>query len=385
MAHASPSPPTLFAPAARAARETLEAQRVVVLSETLVRGMLDAFPEPAVVMNEDRQILVANRRMEQLLERTGEEMLGCRLGEVLRCEHAHEEPYGCGTTRFCRNCGAAKATVELVSTGRSATEECRILRESDSGLPALDLLVWASPLEVRGQRFMIFAVRDTSSEKRRAILERIFFHDVLNAAGGLQGLIGLLPESKPEEQAELGEMALRLSEQLVEEIQAQRDLAAAERGELRLELRDLDAVKILEQVAAVYARHPVAASKHIRVDAASGPTGIVSDEVMLRRVLGNLVKNALEASATGETILLSFRNEGAPEFRVHNGGSMPDAVRDQVFQRSFTTKPGTGRGIGTYSIKLLTERYLGGSVSLTTSEQSGTTFTVLLPGDVPAS
>ena len=69
---------------------------------------------------------------------------------------------------------------------------------------------------------------------------------------------------------------------------------------------------------------------------------------------------------------------------MHNAGSMPDAVRDQVFQRSFTTKPGPGRGIGTYSIKLLTERYLGGVVSFTTSPAGGTTFTVSLPGELSA-
>jgi signal transduction histidine kinase len=38
-----------------------------------------------------------------------------------------------------------------------------------------------------------------------------------------------------------------------------------------------------------------------------------------------------------------------------------------------------GRGIGTYSAKLITERYLGGSLSFTSSEDEGTTFAVTLP------
>ncbi len=53
------------------------------------------------------------------------------------------------------------------------------------------------------------------------------------------------------------------------------------------------------------------------------------------------------------------------EFWVHNHAVMPESVQRQVFQRSFTTK-GRGRGLGTYSVKLLTERYLeGGLVHLT--------------------
>ncbi|MGA2077009.1 MAG: hypothetical protein ABSH52_26260 [Terriglobia bacterium] len=51
----------------------------------------------------------------------------------------------------------------------------------------------------------------------------------------------------------------------------------------------------------------------------------------------------------------------------------------QAFRRSFSTKSPVGRGIGTYSTKLITERYLGDSLSFTSSEEAGTTFAVTLP------
>lgn len=59
---------------------------------------------------------------------------------------------------------------------------------------------------------------------------------------------------------------------------------------------------------------------------------------------------------------------------------MPDEVKLQIFQRSFSTK-GRGRGIGTYSIKLFTEKYLEGKVSFTSKEGEGTVFTVELPDE----
>ncbi len=49
-----------------------------------------------------------------------------------------------------------------------------------------------------------------------------------------------------------------------------------------------------------------------------------------------------------------------------------------MFQRSFTTK-GEGRGLGTYSMKLLSERYLNGRVEFTSSPEHGTTFTAVYP------
>jgi sensor histidine kinase regulating citrate/malate metabolism len=64
-------------------------------------------------------------------------------------------------------------------------------------------------------------------------------------------------------------------------------------------------------------------------------------------------------------------------FRVKNVGVMPHDVQMQIFQRSFSTK-GRGRGIGTYSIRLLTENYLKGKVSFTSNEVEGTVFSVEL-------
>ncbi len=70
------------------------------------------------------------------------------------------------------------------------------------------------------------------------------------------------------------------------------------------------------------------------------------------------------------------------EFDVHNPGAMPRNVQLQVFQRSFTSK-GDGRGLGTYSMKLLSERYLGGRVSFTSEAVSGTTFSAWYPLHLP--
>ncbi|MBK8046925.1 MAG: hypothetical protein IPK16_07250 [Anaerolineales bacterium] len=53
-------------------------------------------------------------------------------------------------------------------------------------------------------------------------------------------------------------------------------------------------------------------------------------------------------------------------------------IQLQVFQRSFSTK-GNGRGLGTYSMKLLTERYLQGEVGFVSTPESGTTFFARFP------
>jgi signal transduction histidine kinase len=63
---------------------------------------------------------------------------------------------------------------------------------------------------------------------------------------------------------------------------------------------------------------------------------------------------------------------------VHNPVYIMPEIQLQIFQRSFSTK-GSGRGLGTYSIRLFSERYLKGKVSFTSNPQEGTTFRVQYP------
>lgn len=57
---------------------------------------------------------------------------------------------------------------------------------------------------------------------------------------------------------------------------------------------------------------------------------------------------------------------------------MPEEVKLQIFQRSFSTK-GENRGIGTYSIKLIVTEYLKGEVSFDSDSENGTIFKIDLP------
>jgi sensor histidine kinase regulating citrate/malate metabolism len=96
-----------------------------------------------------------------------------------------------------------------------------------------------------------------------------------------------------------------------------------------------------------------------------------------------MVKNALEASAEGETVAMGVRPiDSEVEFWVHNSGSIPRNQQLQVFQRSFSTKD-RNRGLGTYSMKLLAENYLSGRVAFESTPEEGTTFRLRIPFQAP--
>ena len=65
-------------------------------------------------------------------------------------------------------------------------------------------------------------------------------------------------------------------------------------------------------------------------------------------------------------------------FKIHNKSVIPQDVQSRIFRKSFSTKS-RDRGLGTYSIKLFTEKYLKGKVWFTSDKDIGTTFYIQVP------
>jgi signal transduction histidine kinase len=307
-------------------------------------------------------------------------LLGLRPGEAFSCIHACEGADGCGTGRHCTACGAVLSMETAREEGRQDVEECRLTINAQNG-SSLDLEVVTTPLRLDGTDFYICALKDISAIKRRNILEQVFFHDVINTAGGIHGLATLLMEHRdiPEEtEQEYKAWMFNLSSRLIEEIKQQRQLLAAERGEFTPNFHDFPVSRVLFEVYALYVNHDVAEGKRLMVSDAP-ELQIFSDEIIVRRILGNLVKNALEATSPGGTVTLACVDDGtAVTFSVHNEGVIPEEIQLQIFNRSFSTKSPAGRGIGTYSVRLFGEKYLHGKVAFTSTADAGTTFTFTL-------
>lgn len=371
--------PTAFAPAERAAKEEIYCQSQHFIDIPVVETLFDTIPDVLVVLNEHRQIVFANQTLLAAADQAEPEAIyGLRPGEVLDCVHASKTEGGCGTTEFCATCGAVQAIMQGLQ-GENTTQECRITQSSGE---ALDLRVWATPFDVEEEQFIAFAVKDISHEKRRRALERIFFHDLMNAVGGLHGFAELLKESEPGEFGSISDKITALSRRLLEEINTQRELAAAENGELKVCPVPIDSRAFLYELIFLYQNHEVTKGRKLEIAPNARPIQFTSDEILLRRVIGNMVKNALEASQPGEKVTLGCEIcEPGIKFWVHNPAFMPRHVQLQIFQRSFSTKSGD-RGLGTYSMKLLSEQYLQGEVSFTTSPEKGTTFWGCYPLDL---
>lgn len=371
---------TAFAPAARASSEQNHLDYIKFDTNEIMAKALNSFPNIVLVLNEHRQIVYFNKPLLTALELDDESsILGLRPGELFNCLHATETEGGCGTTEACQFCGAVLAILAS-QEGKSETRECRLTAKRDNIIEALDLQVHAANVVLNEHAFTFFSIVDISSEKRRQILERIFFHDVLNTASAIKGTIDLLNMgNSSRDDAELLSLLPIVSQRLINEVKSQQELLQAEKGELVVQNKPVSSLRILHDIVNEYEHANFVTDRFMEVAPDALDIIITTDETLLKRVLSNMLKNALEASVQQDKIIVGnkIESDNTIAFYVQNPQCMSDEVRLQIFNRSFSTK-GAGRGLGTYSIKLLTERYLKGKVGFTTDKENGTVFWVRL-------
>ena len=166
----------------RSSIEKIEKQKAYFSEFTMMTKVLDTLPNIVLILNKEREIVYANKNLFNENQKKYE-VFGMRPGDLLNCVHSFENPDGCGTGLHCSMCGALKS-VRLSQNQIPNVNECRISLNNSGG--ALDLRIWTNPIELNNEQFTVLVIEDISAEKRRGVLERIFFHDILNTAGSIK-------------------------------------------------------------------------------------------------------------------------------------------------------------------------------------------------------
>jgi signal transduction histidine kinase len=105
----------------------------------------------------------------------------------------------------------------------------------------------------------------------------------------------------------------------------------------------------------------------------------MADPDILKRLLGNLVTNAVQAMPQGGNLSINGYLEAKDVvISVEDTGvGIPEEVRSKLFTPLFTTKS-MGQGFGLAVVKRMTEA-LGGSVTFESELGKGTKFIIRLP------
>jgi signal transduction histidine kinase len=127
-------------------------------------------------------------------------------------------------------------------------------------------------------------------------------------------------------------------------------------------------------------REALSGAGSVRTDLADGLPPVSADALVLRRVIENLVGNAVDSleGGTGTVIVATARGNGVVRISVSDTGrGMTKAELDRAFDDFYTTKSG-GTGLGLSIVRRLVLDS-NGSLKVETEPGKGSKFIVEIP------
>jgi heavy metal sensor kinase len=162
------------------------------------------------------------------------------------------------------------------------------------------------------------------------------------------------------------------------------NLARADAGHVRLQTQDFYLNELLAECCRSV--NTLAAARQLALRCEAGADlQFTGDEALLRRLIVNLLDNAIRYTPPGGTVTASLAScNGNAELRIADTGiGIPSADVPHIFERFYRagearSRQDGGFGLGLAIVKWIAESH-GGAVACTSAPSQGSAFTVTLP------
>ncbi|MDP3729828.1 MAG: HAMP domain-containing sensor histidine kinase [bacterium] len=190
-------------------------------------------------------------------------------------------------------------------------------------------------------------------------------------------------EKLTSDQKEIVQAGLATSQRLVQTTESLLNLAKIEAGKLTYQFERLDVGALLVSICdgvSLYAR------KHkVRIQLPSIQRMVVrADKEKLRLAFTNLIENAIKYNKNNGIVMITFNDDGK-KARINisdTGIGIPKDAQKKLFTQFFRADNvgdrEKGVGLGLYIVKRIIGEH-GGSITLASEPNKGTTFHVVLP------
>lgn len=287
-----------------------------------------------------------------------------------------------------------------VPKGRSHIYEARIIRDNSEARRFIERN--EAPVLTDDSHLLgwLMVLRDVTEEVERSEWRlnatRMIVHDLRNPITTLSSTVELietrLAGDSDAEVRRLTQSAQRGIGDMLDMVDSLMDVTRIEAGQLVVDAEAMRLPPLLERV--VEHMQPLARQKNIalRTETPADLPAVWGDEEILRRVLVNLLDNALKFTPAGGQIVVQLApspqpaNGDSPGVTCSvedNGPGIPDAYRTQIFDRFVRINVGgaqvRGTGLGLTFCKLAVEAH-GGRIWVADAENGGSRFLFTLPG-----
>lgn len=224
-------------------------------------------------------------------------------------------------------------------------------------------------------------------EALRDSLVHMLVHDLRTPLTGIRMYLELLREDVRLSRAgdglrELVEEANTVSERMTGMVNDMLDVSRLEEGAMPVERKPADLVALArEAIKVAGGQHRI----NLQLDAPDGGVAVACDPELIRRVIANLVSNAVDFSPDKSTVKVRIRN-GGPEARLQvedQGPGVPSEFQERIFEKFGQADVKRQRvshstGLGLTFCKLAVEAH-GGRIGVESEAGQGSTFWFTLP------
>ena len=210
-------------------------------------------------------------------------------------------------------------------------------------------------------------------------------HGIKNILEGLQGGAYVVNEAIKDGELELARKGWRIVDRNISDITdaVQNILYSAKNRPLDYER--VSPQRLAADAVELYAEKAAALGVELTLKATRDLPDTQLDAASIRRMLHNLIWNALEACRKDQQkenhrvqVSAAFFDTDQFMFQIEdNGIGMEESVRRNIFEEFFSTKGGGGTGLGLAVVEKVVNKH-GGRIEVASEPGRGSTFTVIL-------
>jgi PAS domain S-box-containing protein len=356
--------------------ESKKSKEALEKSEAILRSIVDNSSDQIFMLDRSHRYLAANKALAGVLGISPKEVVGKSISEIYPPETA---------IRFTANID------NVISTERSLLAEEKMVGIGKE----LDISTILNPVKDSSGNLIAVTgiVRDITPrknlEKQLKEKERLAAigqtagmvgHDIRNPLQAIAGDLYLIDNDVAtlednETKKSLQESVISIQDNLLYIAKIVEDLQDYAKAQKPI----LEKVEIDKVIEAVMQLINISPNLQVIIDIQQGLPKIVTDFSIMKRVLSNLVNNAVQAMPNGGQLTIKAYYNGAQVFfSVEDTGSgIPDEVKPKLFEPMFTTKA-KGQGLGLAVVKRFVEA-LNGSITFESTVGKGTKFIIQLP------
>ncbi len=364
--------------------ELKQKEAVLRASEAKYRALVDTSPDGITLSDLEGKLLLCNQQTARLHGyENPEAMYGLNVFELIAPEDRQL---------------AEQNAQKTLEEGNVTNIEYIMVRKDGSRFPAELSTALIRDTESATVTFISITrditerIRAMEAEMRLIQLKEEFIasvsHDLRTPLFSLIGYLDLLRNGKvtdPDVQNEFLTRACMDVDRLVDMVNELLDISRSENNRLVLNLEEVDLGAIIMEVLQLFREQ--ANAKRISLTSAPSDISLVAevDPSRIKRVLANLVENAIKFSDVDGEILVTAesRNGNITIQVIDHGCGIPIEDCTRVFDKFYQVSPTLkkhrlGTGLGLYISKQIVEAHEG-SIAVKSQLGNGSTFTVTIP------